>query len=204
MYYNSVSNITGIISNNAGLYLSISCVYPLIQKLTAPKSFLIVGSIIMKNIPAAEGTYQVLMEAYPDNSFTTPYNGSVTFNMNQEIFMGVTVVGFDSTKITTVLDSCWATPTDNINDTVRWNLITNECPDPMESSVTVLQNGVSTSSRFSFNMFTFTNSVDSIHLHCQVHLCLLGGNNCALPCGIKRRRRRAEEFHDTAAITMSF
>ncbi|XP_062857120.1 pancreatic secretory granule membrane major glycoprotein GP2-like [Trichomycterus rosablanca] len=95
-------------------------------------------------------------------------------------------------------------PTNNINDTVRWNLITNECPDPMDSTVTVLQNGVSASGRFSFNMFTFTGFPNNIHLHCQVHLCLLEGNNCALSCAAGRRRRRTKNFHDTAAITMSF
>ncbi|KAG7325403.1 hypothetical protein KOW79_011719 [Hemibagrus wyckioides] len=57
---------------------------------------------------------------------------------------------------------------------------TGRCPKPSDGSVSVFQNGVSTSSRFSFSMFTFANFSPKIYLHCQVHLCLQKTGNCTL------------------------
>lgn len=51
------------------------------------------------------------------------------------------------------------------------------CPNPDDGTVELVENGISTVSRFSFKMFTFTNS-SSIFIHCNVHLCLLRNNNC--------------------------
>ncbi len=53
------------------------------------------------------------------------------------------------------------------------------CPNPNDHSVELLQNGVSTSSRFSFRMFIFTANSSKLYLHCSVHLCLLSSNRCS-------------------------
>uniref|UniRef100_A0A8C8FAA2 Alpha-tectorin n=1 Tax=Oncorhynchus tshawytscha TaxID=74940 RepID=A0A8C8FAA2_ONCTS len=94
------------------------------------------------------------------------------------IYVAVQVDGVDSHQISTVLDSCWATPVNDPNYAVHWNLIAGECPNPEDSTVELIQNGVSTSAHFSFRMFTFTRNSSSVFLHCQVHLCLLHLNNC--------------------------
>ncbi|KAK3559688.1 hypothetical protein QTP86_017672 [Hemibagrus guttatus] len=79
------------------------------------------------------------------------------------------------------------------------------CPNPNDGTVAVLRNGVSTSSYFSFRMFTFTGFSTKIYLHCQVHLCLQKTSNCALSCPLQpSRRRRPVDFYDSAAITMKF
>ncbi|KAL0178941.1 hypothetical protein M9458_024383, partial [Cirrhinus mrigala] len=54
------------------------------------------------------------------------------------------------------------------------------CPNPNDDTVELLQNGVSTSSRFSFRMFIFTANSTKLYLHCAVHLCLLSSNHCSL------------------------
>jgi len=53
------------------------------------------------------------------------------------------------------------------------------CPNPDDDTVDLLQNGVSTSSRFSFRMFIFTANSTKLYLHCAVHLCLLSSNRCS-------------------------
>lgn len=55
------------------------------------------------------------------------------------------------------------------------------CPNPEDGTVEVLQNGVSTSSHFSFRVFTFADLPHKhIYLHCVVHLCLIESGNCML------------------------
>ncbi|XP_056098276.1 pancreatic secretory granule membrane major glycoprotein GP2-like [Rhinichthys klamathensis goyatoka] len=78
------------------------------------------------------------------------------------------------------------------------------CPNPNDGTVDLLQNGVSTSSRFSFGMFIFTANSTRLYLHCAVHLCLLSSNRCSMDCGSghQRRERRSLDFHDSASISL--
>ncbi|XP_062859934.1 alpha-tectorin-like isoform X2 [Trichomycterus rosablanca] len=194
----------GLISRSGGLNIAFSCVYPLIQSISMPMAIQTTGSVVSKEL-STEGTYTIRMIPYEDQGFQYPFSGNVTLEVNQQVYVGVTVEEFDQEQIATVLDSCWATPVDDINSYPRWDLITGECPNPADSTVEVLQNGVSTSSFFSFRMFSFTGDSNNIYLHCQVHLCLLEGGNCATSCGgSEARGRRSVNFHDSAFISMGF
>ncbi|XP_056103521.1 pancreatic secretory granule membrane major glycoprotein GP2-like [Rhinichthys klamathensis goyatoka] len=136
-------------------------------------------SIVHKTLPAGQGRYQVRMVPYQDAEFSQPFNGSVNVEMNQQMFVEARVKGADSRQFATVIDTCWATPENNPHHSVRWDLISGECPNPNDDTVELLQNGVSTSSRFSFRMFVFTANAPKVFLHCTVHLCLLAGNHCS-------------------------
>ncbi|KAF5891652.1 pancreatic secretory granule membrane major glycoprotein GP2-like isoform X1, partial [Clarias magur] len=182
IYKNSVGTFDrkGVISHVGGLNIDFSCVYPLIQSISMPMAIQANGSIVNKQI-SAEGFYQVTMMPYPDSTFREPYYGDVTLQVNQQLYIAVHVDQFNSTQIALVLDRCWATPISQIDYPIYWDLIVNECPNPADGTVEVLQNGASTSSYFSFKMFTFTGFPNNlIYLHCQVHLCLVDSGNCAL------------------------
>ncbi|KAK3559689.1 hypothetical protein QTP86_017673, partial [Hemibagrus guttatus] len=197
-------NSTDLISRTRGLNIAISCVYPIIQSISMPTDMEAKGGVISKELPN-EGTYQIRMIPYTDATFLVQYSGNVTLEVNQQMYIAVEVDQFDSTQIALVLDNCWATPVNQTNYSVRWDLIVNECPNPNDDTVSVLQNGVSTSSHFSFRMFSFTSFSTKIYLHCQVHLCLQKKGNCALNCPIElNRRRRSVDFYDSAAISMKF
>ncbi|KAK1793817.1 hypothetical protein P4O66_001543 [Electrophorus voltai] len=184
IYENMVQSLMGegdqsVISRDGWLGIDISCVYPLIQSISMPMMIQADPSVVYRYLPT-DGTYQIHMVPYPDASFSTPYSGEVVIEVNQQIFVGVEVVGVDNRQISIVLDRCWATPVADMNYNIYWNLIINECPNPEDGTVQVLQNGVATSSYFSFRMFTFTSRSSNIFLHCQVHLCLLENGNCLL------------------------
>ncbi|KAK3529164.1 hypothetical protein QTP70_019407, partial [Hemibagrus guttatus] len=206
IFKNSVgsTNRTGIISRTGGINIAFSCVYPIIQSISMPTDMEAIGGVISKQL-STEGTYQIRMRPYTDATFLVQYSGNVTLEVNHQMYIAVEVDQFDSTQIALVLDNCWATPINQTDYSVRWDLIVNECPNPNDGTVSVLQNGVSTSSHFSFRMFTFTGFSTKIYLHCQVHLCLQKTSNCALSCPLQRsRRRRSVDFYDSAAITMKF
>ncbi|XP_053541408.1 pancreatic secretory granule membrane major glycoprotein GP2 isoform X5 [Ictalurus punctatus] len=206
IFKNSVGTTDGIgvISRSGGLNINFSCVYPLIKSISMPTAIEGKGGVISKYL-STEGSYQITMIPYTDDTFQVPLFGNVTLDVNHQMYVAVQVDKFDSTQIGLVLDSCWATPFNQTDYSVRWDLISNECPNPNDGTVAVLQNGVSATSYFSFRMFTFTGFSNKIYLHCQVHLCLLQTGNCAQTCtGGLYRRRRAVDFYDSAAISMEF
>ncbi|XP_043093108.1 alpha-tectorin-like isoform X2 [Puntigrus tetrazona] len=192
-----------IISRERWMNITFSCAYPLIQTLSMPMGIIAESSVISQEIPG-QGTYQIRMIPYHDAEFTSPYEGEVEIQVNQQIYVAVEVEGVDPNQIATVLDNCWATPVNDANNDIRWSLIIRECPNPDDGTVEVLQNGNGIASHFSFRMFTFSGSSDRIFLHCQIHLCLVMNGRCAQSCevGNRRRRRRSLDFQHSAAITM--
>ncbi|XP_065116748.1 pancreatic secretory granule membrane major glycoprotein GP2-like [Paramisgurnus dabryanus] len=78
------------------------------------------------------------------------------------------------------------------------------CPNPHDNTVKLLQNGVSTSIRFSFRMFVFSSDSTKVYLHCAVHLCILANNYCSAHCGSGYHQRvgRSLDFHDSSSISM--
>ncbi|XP_026054844.1 uncharacterized protein LOC113040855 [Carassius auratus] len=207
IYQNAIhSNLSvGVITRERWMNIAFSCAYPLIQNLSMPKDIQAEWSVISIDLPG-QGTYQIRMILYHDAQFSSPYEGDAEVQVNQQMYVAVEVGGVDRSQIATVLDNCWATPVNDIDHQIRWNLIIRECPNPEDGTVEVLQNGIDTTSRFSFRMFTFTGGSDQIFLHCQVHLCLVRNGRCAQSCnpGRRRRRRRSVDFHHTTAITMGF
>ncbi|XP_062860047.1 pancreatic secretory granule membrane major glycoprotein GP2-like [Trichomycterus rosablanca] len=198
----------GVISRVGGLNIAFSCVYPLIQSISMPMAIKAEGGALSKDI-ANEGTYHITMLPFYDPNFLSPYQGYETLQVNQQIYISVKVEEFNSHQIATVLDSCWATPVDDINSTIRWDLITEECPNPEDATVEILQNGISEVSQFSFKIFTFTHNPGNIYLHCEVHLCLMNNGGCTKSCngnqtGGHRRRRRRRSLKDSVAISMKF
>uniref|UniRef100_A0A3B5L2G0 ZP domain-containing protein n=1 Tax=Xiphophorus couchianus TaxID=32473 RepID=A0A3B5L2G0_9TELE len=169
----------GLISRERNLHLDFSCVYPLAQAL--------------KKLPVGTGSYSVRMIPYEDEGFHFPLstNGNIELEVDQMFYMEVRTEGVDQRQFATVLDSCWATPVNQANYPVQ------------DGTVEVIQNGVSTVSRFSFRMFTFTNHTQ-IYLHCSVHLCLLRSNNCRAHCypGSHTLFKRDVSYHDSSALSI--
>ncbi|XP_051741124.1 deleted in malignant brain tumors 1 protein-like isoform X3 [Ctenopharyngodon idella] len=194
----------GPISRKRILKLNFSCIYPQTETLSSNMEINPLGSIVYKKLPAGQGRYQVRMVLYQDAEFSQPFSGSMNVEVNQQMFVEVRVEGVDSRQFATVIDKFWATPANEPHQSIHWDLISRECPNPNDDTVELLQNGVSTSSRFSFRMFVFTANSTKVYLHCTVHLCLLRRNHCSTHCDSEPhwRERRSVEFHDSASISM--
>ncbi|KAI4881806.1 hypothetical protein NFI96_003653 [Prochilodus magdalenae] len=207
IYNNSIEGVVnsagGPINRKKHLELSFSCVYQLSQTLTMDTELNPLQSIVHKKLPDGQGLYQVRITPFQDAAFSHPYNGSAYIVLDERIYVGVIVQGVDGRQIATVIDSCWATPVNDPNFAVRWDLIINRCPNKHDITVEVLQNGVSTTARFSFKMFAF-NDYNKVYLHCAIHLCLLQNNNCAAHCfpGHRHRVGRSVDMHDRTSISI--
>ncbi|XP_015230719.1 PREDICTED: uromodulin-like [Cyprinodon variegatus] len=209
MYENTIQgNVDphgGLISRQRNLHLQFCCIYPLAQALSMAVGINPVESILRKKLPIGIGSYRMRMIPYEDEDFHFPLstNRNIEMEVDEMLYIEVRTEGVDQRQFATVLDSCWATPINQANYPIRWNLIISQCPNPDDGTVDVIQNGVSTVARFSFRMFTFTNHTE-MYLHCNVHLCLMRNNNCTAHCypGHHNRFQRDISYHDSAALTL--
>lgn len=87
--------------------------------------YILPHSVVSVDLPG-EGTYQIRMIPYHDTQFTSPYAGDVQLQVNQQMYVSVEVEGVDRAQIATVLDNCWATPVNESDYHIRWNLIIRE------------------------------------------------------------------------------
>ncbi|XP_056628027.1 pancreatic secretory granule membrane major glycoprotein GP2-like [Triplophysa dalaica] len=192
---------TQLISRNSYLNMTFSCIYSQTQAFSMNAKINPLESYLHKMIPASQGTYRVRMVPYQDPQFSQPFNGSVNIEVNQLVFVEVNVDGIDGQQFALLIDTCWATPVNDPLYHVRWDLIIGECPNSKDGTIDLVQNGVSTSSRFSFRMFSFTENSDTIFLHCSIHLCLLQDNDCSVHCA-SYRRRRSVDYYDSSSISI--
>ncbi|XP_012680054.3 alpha-tectorin-like, partial [Clupea harengus] len=195
------NSVGGVISRERRIQLLFCCVYPLTQALSMDMEINPLESVLTKKLPGGNGTYRVRMIPYEDTGFSRAFSGMVNVVVNQRMYVAVNVEGVDSRQIAVVMDSCWATPVNQADYHIRWDLIINECPNPNDRTVELLQNGNSTSGRFSFRMFAFTANSSKVYLHCSIHLCLVASNDCTAVSN-HHRQRRAVGFHDSASLSL--
>nr|CBN81408.1 Alpha-tectorin [Dicentrarchus labrax] len=180
IYENSIQS-----NEDTDIELVFCCEYPLTQALSMDLGINPVESIVKKKLTSGQGHYHLRIIPYQDAGFLVPLTGkrNIEMEIDQRLYVEVRAEGVDERQISTILDSCWATPVNIAGYPVRLDLIKNKCPNSEDGSVELVQNGISTVAQFSFRIFTFTN-FPSIYLHCQVHLCLLSRSNCAAVCTI--------------------
>ncbi|KAM6897984.1 alpha-tectorin-like [Lycodopsis pacificus] len=194
----------GIISRQRNIHLRFCCEYHLTQALSMDVGINPVESIVRKKLPSGHGQYLTRMIPYQDAGFRYPLASGRNIEMvvDQRLYVEIRTEGVDARQISTIMDSCWATPVNDASYPVRWDLIHEECPNPADGTVELVANGISTVARFSFKMFTF-NNFSSIYLHCQVHLCLLRHNNCTAHCYPGHHNRVARDVSQRAMTGIS-
>ncbi|XP_041914861.1 pancreatic secretory granule membrane major glycoprotein GP2-like isoform X2 [Alosa sapidissima] len=192
-----------IISRRRQLSLQFACEYPIKQNASMDMAIHVLKSVIHQKLPAVHGTYQVQITPYKDADFTQQFSGNVAGQPEETIYIAVDVEGVDGRQFSSVLDFCWATPINNSTSSINWDLITNQCPNPEDGTVKVLRNGVSTSSRFSFRMFSFGVPPSQVYLHCSLHLCLLElGKSCIPICDHVHQHKgpRSADIQDNITV----
>uniref|UniRef100_UPI0037E9AEF6 alpha-tectorin-like n=1 Tax=Semicossyphus pulcher TaxID=241346 RepID=UPI0037E9AEF6 len=165
-------------------------------------SFKLQRSSVSKEVKSGSYDYTVSIEAFTDAARLQAVTEVV---LNQKVYVNVKTTGLDDKVIAVVIDSCYASKDSDPTKDPKYQLITAGCANKEDNTVTVVGNGVSTSSYFSFNVFQFPNSNGDVHLHCKVKLCSTQGKSCLPDCTKQRRRRNAMPMYlDEAFITMAW
>ncbi|XP_069841005.1 uromodulin-like [Dendropsophus ebraccatus] len=187
---------TGVITREDELAVTMSCAYPLDMMVSLDTA---VNPILSYTNISVGGTGQftAYMALYQDSSYTTPYGGSaVMLTTKSMLYAGVYVRGGDTSQYVLVMKNCYATPTNNSDDAVKYYIIKDSCPNKQDTTISVLENAVSRQGRMSLQVFKFVGNYSSVYIHCAISLCDVTAGSCSPSCsGIGSRSAAAEQSY---------
>ncbi|XP_069838064.1 uromodulin-like [Dendropsophus ebraccatus] len=186
----------GLITREDELAVTMSCAYPLDMMVSLD---IAVNPIISyANISVGgTGQFTAYMALYQDSSYMTPYGGSaVMLTTKSMLYIGVYIRGGDTSQYVLVMKNCYATPTNNSDDAVKYYIIKDSCPNKQDTTLSVLENAVSRQGRLSLEVFKFVGNYSSVYIHCAISLCDITAGSCSPSCsGIRSRSAAVEQSY---------
>ncbi|XP_034974623.2 IgGFc-binding protein-like [Zootoca vivipara] len=188
IYFNSVegrveNTYGGVISRDRFLFLRFSCAYPLNLNLSMASAIHPIQDIINTTLTSGQASYQTTMTLYQDPQYSRPFTQSpILLTVNHRAYVGISISGADATRFVLTLSSCWATPDKDASSSIRWDIITNQCPNPRDGTVVVEKDAVSLTGNFSFSVFAFIPDLEEVYLHCRIRLCSFLTARCTVNC----------------------
>ncbi|XP_077842538.1 uromodulin isoform X1 [Macaca mulatta] len=156
------------------------------------------GSVLNIRV-GGTGMFTVRMALFQSPSYTQPYEGSsVTLSTEAFLYVGTMLDGGDLSRFALLMTNCYATPSGNATDPLKYFIIQDRCPQTKDSTVQVVENGESSQGRFSVQMFRFAGNYDLVYLHCEVYLCDTMNEKCKPTCS--GTRFRSESVIDQSRV----
>ncbi|XP_068122467.1 uromodulin-like 1 [Hyperolius riggenbachi] len=97
-----------------------------------------------------------------------PITPNFTLSTADDITVQIRIKTMD-VQYKVVINECWATPTENPNDQVKFPFIKDRCALP-NTFTTILTNGISNNATFQTKIFSYVNN-PIVYLHCRLHVC---------------------------------
>ncbi|XP_016012521.2 pancreatic secretory granule membrane major glycoprotein GP2 [Rousettus aegyptiacus] len=191
IYKNTLSLFSNFIIRDTKVIISFQCAYPLDMKVGLQSALRPIVSAINISLDG-DGEFTVRMALFQDQSYTSPYEGAaVALSVESMLYVGAILEQGDTSRFNLLLRNCYATPTEDKTDPVKYFIIRNSCPNQRDSTINVEENGVSSEGRFSVQMFMFAGNHDLVFLHCEVHLCDYRREQCQPSCSGNQLRSEA-------------
>lgn len=188
IYRNNLSLATDFIIRDIIVNVNFQCAYPLDMKISLQTALRPIVSSLNIDVGGA-GEFTVRMALFQDESYTQPYEGAeVALQVESMLYVGAILDRGDDSRFKLLLRNCYATPTKDKNDPVKYFIIRDSCPNQHDSTINVEENGVSSESRFSVQMFMFAGNYDLVFLHCEVNLCDSTNEECEPSCSRSQLR----------------
>ncbi|XP_074068329.1 alpha-tectorin [Macrotis lagotis] len=183
IWIESANNTGNIITRDRTINVEFSCAYELDIKISLDSVVRPMLSVINLTVPTQEGSFTTKMALYKNASYKHPYRqGEVVLTTRDVLYVGVFVVGADSTHLILTLNKCYATPSRDSNDKLRYFIIEGGCQNIKDNTIGIEENGVSLTCRFHVTVFKFIGDYDEVHLHCAVSLCDSEKYSCKINC----------------------
>ncbi|KAM4630274.1 uncharacterized protein ACJ7VT_022968 [Polymixia lowei] len=136
------------------------------------------------------GTFGYGFEIFIDGNFTTTVAANaypVEVKLLDTIYMGIQAVS-DLKNVTLFVESCKATPDNNPENSLSYDLVRNGC---LKDETMNVHPSNSTSFRFEVQAFKFSGNYEQVYITCSVILCETGNpiSRCAQGC-LKNSARR--------------
>uniref|UniRef100_A0A8C5WMJ5 ZP domain-containing protein n=1 Tax=Laticauda laticaudata TaxID=8630 RepID=A0A8C5WMJ5_LATLA len=186
VWIESANNTGNIITRDRTINVEFSCAYELDIKISLDS---VVRPIVINlTVPTKEGSFTTKMALYKNSSYKHPYRqGEVVLTTRDVLYVGVFVLGADSTHLILTLNKCYATPSRDSNDKLRYFIIEEGCQNIKDNTIGIEENGVSLTCRFHVTVFKFIGDYDEVHLHCAVSLCDSERYSCKIVSGANSR-----------------
>uniref|UniRef100_H2ZFK1 ZP domain-containing protein n=1 Tax=Ciona savignyi TaxID=51511 RepID=H2ZFK1_CIOSA len=139
------------------------------------------------------------MNLFRDENCTMMFQGNPpTVFVEDYIFFKASLIKADA-GIILQAPNCWATPTSNSADTVKYNIIQEGCASPLDpGKIKVVKNYKTYYISGGVASFIWTNmTVQMIFIHCEVVVCVKSANNCTGPTCPTRRKRFIGDASDS-------
>ncbi|XP_002826247.2 pancreatic secretory granule membrane major glycoprotein GP2 isoform X2 [Pongo abelii] len=182
IYKNTLSLVNDFIIRDTILNINFQCAYPLDMKVSLQAALQPIVSSLNVSVDG-NGEFIVRMALFQDQNYTNPYEGdAVELSVESVLYVGAILEQGDTSRFNLVLRNCYATPTEDKADRVKYFIIRNSCSNQRDSTIHVEENGRSSESRFSVQMFMFAGHYDLVFLHCEIHLCDSLNEQCQPSC----------------------
>ncbi|XP_053410781.1 pancreatic secretory granule membrane major glycoprotein GP2 [Nycticebus coucang] len=190
IYKNTVSLVDDFIIRDTILNVNFQCAYPLDMKVSLQTALKPIVSSLNISVDG-NGEFTVRMALFQDQNFTNPYEEPMAvLSVDTMLYVGAILERGDTSRFNLLLRNCYATPTEDKADPVKYFIIRNSCPNQRDSTIHMELNGRSSESRFSVQMFMFAGHYDLVFLHCEIHLCDPLDEQCPPSCS--RNQVRSE------------
>ncbi|XP_006146655.1 uromodulin [Tupaia chinensis] len=188
IYSNTLYLADEIIIRDLNIKIDFACSYPLDMKVSLKTSLQPMVSTLNISV-GGTGMFTVRMALFQSPTYTQPYEGSsVTLTTEAFLYVGTMLDGGDLSRFALLMTNCYATPSGNATDPLKYFIIQDRCPRTVDSTIQVVENGESTQGRFSVQMFRFAGNYDLVYLHCEVYLCDIMTEKCKPTCSGTRFR----------------
>ncbi|XP_021568388.1 pancreatic secretory granule membrane major glycoprotein GP2 isoform X2 [Carlito syrichta] len=182
IYKNTLSLVNELIIRDMIFTINFQCAYPLDMKVSLQTALQPIVSSLNVSV-GGDGEFTVRMALFQDQNYTNPYEGAAAvLSVESMLYVGAILERGDTSRFNLLLRNCYATPTEDKADPVKYFIIRNSCPNHLDSTIHVEENGRSSESRFSVQMFMFAGHYDLVFLHCEVHLCDSLNEQCQPSC----------------------
>ncbi|XP_075384219.1 uromodulin [Tenrec ecaudatus] len=187
-YSNTLYLADEIIIRDLNIKIHFACSYPLDMKVSLKTSLRPMVSALNVSV-GGTGIFTVRMALFQNPAYTLPFQGpAVTLSTDAFLYVGTMLDGGDLSRFALLVTNCYATPSGNITDPIKYFIIRDRCPRMEDQTIQVVENGESPQSRFSVQMFRFAGNYDLVYLHCEVYLCDTMTEKCKPTCSGTRFR----------------
>nr|XP_019607196.1 PREDICTED: pancreatic secretory granule membrane major glycoprotein GP2 [Rhinolophus sinicus]XP_019607197.1 PREDICTED: pancreatic secretory granule membrane major glycoprotein GP2 [Rhinolophus sinicus]XP_019607198.1 PREDICTED: pancreatic secretory granule membrane major glycoprotein GP2 [Rhinolophus sinicus]XP_019607199.1 PREDICTED: pancreatic secretory granule membrane major glycoprotein GP2 [Rhinolophus sinicus]XP_019607200.1 PREDICTED: pancreatic secretory granule membrane major glycoprot len=202
IYKNTLSLVNDFIIRDTKLSINFQCAYPLDMKVSLETALQPIVSSLNISL-GGEGEFTIRMALFQDQNYTLPYEGAMAvLSVESMLYVGAILERGDTSRFNLLLRNCYATPTSDKTDPVKYFIIRNSCPNKRDSTISVEENGVSPQGRFSVQMFMFAGNYDLVFLHCEVHLCDSVNEQCQPSCSRSQVRSEAAEIDPALVLDL--
>ncbi|XP_069841014.1 uromodulin-like [Dendropsophus ebraccatus] len=116
--------------------------------------------------------YPIRMGFFKDSSYVVLYEGPTVWLKNKtNLYVGISVQNRGNSQVVLVIRNCSATVISKNGTSSLYDIMKDYCPHINESTLSILENGVSSQARFQLQTLSKFGVYSKMYLHCQVHLC---------------------------------